>query len=49
MGCFHDDFLGWFAGPVPTNRADRTAGTARTFETSEPVWNYLKPLAIKVR
>ena len=49
MACFHEDFVGWGADShVPTNRADRRITHARGFETSDQVYLFLKPLAIKI-
>jgi ketosteroid isomerase-like protein len=49
MACFHEDYTGWAIGlPVPANKADREAFTARRLEISDPVWVHLKPLAIKM-
>ncbi len=49
MACFNDDFLGWgIPSTVPTNKADRRPFFARSLETEETVFQYLKPVAIKV-
>jgi ketosteroid isomerase-like protein len=49
MACFHDDFLGWGIGnPVPASKADKRPFVARSFETEEIVFLFLKPLAINV-
>jgi ketosteroid isomerase-like protein len=50
MTCFHEDFVGWGGGnfPAPTSKADRRATFARSFETTDVVWRFLKPLHIKV-
>ena len=52
MTCFHEDFVGWGGGPIqfpaPTSKADRRATFARSFEITDTVWQYLKPLHIKI-
>jgi ketosteroid isomerase-like protein len=50
MACYHDDFVGWGLGNgVPVNKADKRAINARVLESSDNVWQHLKPLSIEVR
>ena len=49
LPCFHDDFVGWGVGStVPTTKPDRRPFYARDFETSEIVFQYLKPISVMV-
>lgn len=49
MACFHEDFVGWGAdSSVPTNKEDRRVTHARGFETSDQIYLFIKPLAIKI-
>jgi ketosteroid isomerase-like protein len=49
MACFHDDYVGWAIGSsVPLSKEDRRPFAARSYETEDFVFLYLKPLAIKV-
>jgi ketosteroid isomerase-like protein len=50
MACYHDDFLGWgLDNTVPMNKADKQAINARVDESSENMWQHLKPVSVDVR
>ena len=50
MACYHEDFLGWgLDNSVPMNKADKRAVNARVDESSENVWQHLKPVSVDVR
>jgi len=47
--CFHEDFVGWGTGTVPTSRADRMSLAADSFASATSHLILFKPLSVIVR
>lgn len=47
--CFHEDFVGWGTGSVPTSKADRKTMATDSFASSTSKLILFKPLSVIVR
>ena len=50
MGCFHDDYVGWFMGStVPISKSDRQKPAADYFENNDTEMLLFKPMSVIVK